>query len=336
MDAKKTERLVINIGAMVAATLLPGFALAVMGFTELAGTAGLVAMSVYVAAIFGGRKLAVSMLVPFAVAAGLAVWWSDNPWLAALLMLVVAGTRGMMAQYGMHGPLSMSVIAIGFILAEPPKPSMQGPAALLVGILVLIVGGYAVLTVIAFRRWMPTPKIQEVPPMRANYFGLILGVTVAVAAWFTVQYQLSHEGAWIMLTIVVVLQPNGKDAFKKAFQRSVGTTLGFLIAIGLATTVDQSWFLYLIGIVAMVAAMAYLMLKKPYWEYAILLTVGIVILEGSSTSIVNTANTRFHATIIGATAALAVTLAMAPFGRWVNGHEIPETAEPVESELSTG
>ena len=70
----------------------------------------------------------------------------------------------------------------------------------------------------------------------------------------------------------------------------------------------------LIAAGAMVFALTLLLTNRPYWQYASLLTLSIVILEGGE-NIIATDEARLWATIIGAAAVLIVTAIAEPFSK---------------------
>ena len=131
----------------------------------------------------------------------------------------------------------------------------------------------------------------------------------------------------MILTFVVVLQPRLNDSLTKAVHRAAGTILGFFISIGIATTVHAPVLLYVAGGVALCFALYDMIAHKPYWLYATAVTVAVVILEGSSTSILATAQQRLWATMIAAGIALAVMAVLAPLAhRRASSHSSPSSS----------
>jgi hypothetical protein len=298
--------------------MLPGLMLSVLDWESVAGVAAMGAMTCFIAAILGGWRLALGLALPLAIASGLAVALSGNPWLAALLMAVAAGAKGVAAGRGLQGAYIMAPISVGFILAQPPRPDVAMPPALFVGLVVLAAGLYATLVVIVLLRLLPPlppPALKPIAPALARIYGIVLGLMVGIAAWFVVRFDLGHGGAWLMLTIIVVLQPFVQDGIERVLGRAAGTTLGFAIAFAIAKVTDAPAVIYTFGMAAMVVAVIFLMSKRPYWQYAALLTTAIVLLEGAATSVVDTDLTRLAATLVGSAAVLLVTAVALPIAK---------------------
>ena len=99
-------------------------------------------------------------------------------------------------------------------------------------------------------------------------------------------------------------------------ERASGTVIGFGIAIVLYAILDLPAVLYVCAAVLMVLALVALQVQhRPYWQYVALLTPAVVLLEGGSGSVVDTALARLGFTLLGAALAVAIELALAPLAR---------------------
>lgn len=315
---KATKAIVGGVIILVLATLLPGLVMSAIGWSAATGVAILGVMSSFIASVMSSWRVGLGLALPLAIASALAASVTHNPWLAALVMLVVAGSRGLLAMRGLHVALTTAVIAVGFVVAQPPASATSLPDSLFVGIVMLAFALYGAGIVALLSRRLPSlkPTPALVAP-RAELFAVTSGILMAVATWFVIRLDLGHTGAWMLLTIVVVLQPYVQDGFHKALQRAGGTILGFAGAMIVGYLIHWTPLLYMLGMVAMGAALIMMMTKRPYWVYAAYLTAAIVLLEGASTSIEDTAEQRLAATLVGAAAALAVTLALQPWAKRV-------------------
>lgn len=314
---KLTARtLVFSIIAMVLVFAAPTILTTAMDWKAVGGVMTLAALAGYLTALMGGVRLGLLTTIPLGVASGLAVAFSHHAWLAALLMFVVAGGRGLLAAKGASGPLTLVAISIGFIVAQPPEahPQIAIPAALLVGVFTGVSFLWGLLVVLAFSRVSKPMQMPGINVKRAQAYGLISGLLVGIAAWFVVTYDLGHGGGWLMLTIIVVFVPFTKDGLSKAVSRAFGTCVGFVLAFGFASMTDTTWILHLIAAGAMVFALALLLTNRPYWQYATLLTLSIVILEGGQ-NVIATDEARLWATLVGSAAVLIVTAIAEPFSK---------------------
>lgn len=307
---------IVGVLVLVGTALLPGLVLAMAGLSAQTSVATLGILSGLFAALLGGPRAGVLLAGPLALATGLAVAVSHDPWLAALLMLVVVGTRGWLATRGLHVALTTAAVAVGFIVSDPPAASTSVPEPLMAG-MVMLVGtlyGAGVVALVRLKRPMATPP-QPLSTRRAWAFTIATGVTVAAVTWAVVRFDVGHTGAWVILTLLVVLQPYVQDGIQKALQRAGGTVVGFaaVYAIGLLT--GNLVVLYLAGMAALVLAIVLSITGRPYWSFAGALTAAIVLLEGASSSVTDTAVHRLGATVIGVAVALIVTALEQPWAK---------------------
>lgn len=312
-----TGRAVIaGVVLLVVTALLPGLALGVAGLSAQTSVATLGILSGLFAALGGGPRVGVLLAAPLGLAAGLAVALDHDAWLAAALLLVVAGSRGWLATRGLHGALTTAVVAVGFIVSDPPAAGTWVPEPVMAGLVMLggALYGAGVVALVRLKRPSPASPAHLTAP-RARAFALVSGITVAAVTWAVVRFDVGHTGAWVILTVVVVLQPYVQDGTRKAVQRAGGTVIGFaaVYLIGLAT--DSLIALYILGMAALVLAIVLSIAARPYWAFAGALTAAIVLLEGASTSVTDTALQRLGATAVGVALALAVTALEQPWAK---------------------
>ncbi|MEI8083609.1 MAG: hypothetical protein WCI74_17370, partial [Actinomycetes bacterium] len=143
--------LLASVLTMVVAVMLPALVLNIVGWKEIAGAGFLGAMCCFLAGSMGSVRTAFVLVLPLAVASGLAVAVAHNAWFAAVLMAIVAGGRGVSAALGLSGPLTMAPISVGFLLAQPPDPRAGNPAWLSVGLIVFACALFATLVVYLMR-----------------------------------------------------------------------------------------------------------------------------------------------------------------------------------------
>jgi uncharacterized membrane protein YgaE (UPF0421/DUF939 family) len=234
----------------------------------------------------------------------LTVWAAPYALAAAVVLAVAAFFRGYAAKAGMQNAFLTVVIALGFIVAEPPTFTVSVPSPILAGLVALVTTIWVTLVVFIAKRWVHPPKLAPIETRRVLWFSSVLALMVGIATWFVVDLKLGHGGGWIILTIVVVYQPNLGDGFRKAGARAVGTLVGFVIALVVGLVVQNGPILYLLGTVCLVAAMVVMLTGKPYWIFAALITPAIVLYSSAGSTVTKVALERLEATIIG----IAITL----------------------------
>ncbi|MCX6432384.1 MAG: hypothetical protein NTX29_06210, partial [Actinobacteria bacterium] len=149
-----------------------------------------------------GWQTGLVIAVPFSVLTALAVWAAPYAFAAAIVLAVAAFLRGYGAKAGMHNALLTTVIALGFIVSDPPKFTGSLPSALVAGLVMLATTLWVTLIVFLAKKWVHPPKLAPLETARVIWFSSILAIMVGVATWFVVDLNLGHGGGWIILTIV--------------------------------------------------------------------------------------------------------------------------------------
>ena len=315
----RARSLVLGLIAVTVVITLPGLVLVLAGRGDVASVTALAAVAGLLPALMAGPRVAVATALAVGAGSAAAVAWTAQPWLAALLMGAVSAGVGLSARLGVQRSVTMAPISLAFLIAEPPMTSAGAPASpLLVGGVALGAALWAVLAGSVLMRGRARAVLQPLSWIRAGSYAVVLALAVGVASWFLIDLDLGHGGAWFVMTLVIVLQPYLQDAWRKTLERAVGTVIGFGIAIGLYTILDFPAVLYVLAAAFMVLALVALQVQhRPYWQYVALLTPAIVLLEGQSSSVVDTALARLGFTLLGAAVAVAIELALAPAVRGI-------------------
>ena len=314
-----TRGLVGGLVAVTVAVTLPGLLLTIAGRDDLAGMTAMAAVAGVLSALVVGPRMAVAAAVGLGVAATAAVAVTDQPWLAALLMATAAGAVGLSSRVNAQRVLATAPITLAFLLADPPRDAAGEPVgALVVGVAMLGSALWAALVVSVVMRTHHRPATQVLSWYRAGAYAAVLAVAVGGASWVLVDLQLGHGGAWFVMTLLIVLQPYLKDSWEKTLQRASGTLIGFVIALVLYAILDIPAVLYVMASILMLLALVALVVKqRPYWQFVALLTPAVVLLEGGSGSVVDTAVQRLGFTLLGVAVAVAIELAAVPILRSV-------------------
>ena len=310
---------VLGLVAVVLVITLPGLVLTISGRDDLAGMTAMAAVAGVLPALMVGPRMAVVTAVGLGASAAAAVAVTDQPWLAALLMAAAAGAVGLSSRVSAQRALATAPITLAFLLAEPPRDLAGEPVApLVIGAAMLGAALWAALAVSVLMRSRHRRELETLSWYRAGAYAVVLAVAVGGASWFLVDLQLGHGGAWFVMTLLIVLQPYLKDSWQKTVQRASGTVIGFVIALVLYAVFDVPAVLYVIASVLMLLALVALVVKhRPYWQFVALLTPAIVLLEGGSGSVVDTALARLGFTLLGVAVAVAIELAAVPILRSV-------------------
>lgn len=295
---------------------IPGLICGLAGLKGAAGIAGLGAVEGALITVMAGRRVGLQVAVGLGIATVLVALTAGTPLAVGLVFLVMGVLAGFLGAGGQWMAYSYVPLATGFVLGENPKVLDQPIAdALVLGAIIMVSAVFAILTTAFILRSRPPVTLKPIPVVRARAYGIQLGVLLGLAAGSVSALDLAHTGSWVILTIVITLQPYVQDGWTKTLQRIAGTLIGFAIAIAIGLLVPWPIAIYLLGTVAALFAIQAMLVKRPYWQYAIALTVGIVLFEGVGHSILDTAVSRLLATLAGAAAVLIVILVIRPASR---------------------
>ena len=303
----RQTRALVALGLVAVAVMLPGLALTLIGHPVFAALAGLGALASVLATFAGGLRVGMCVSACLAVASGLALVWADNPWWAALLMVVVAGAAGLTARAGYSAGVMPAAIVVAFVLAQPPVGTAATGGEALEGVVTILVAGVfaTIIATLVDPRDTPMPRSSYGWGQTITYAAL-LGVLAGLASWFVAARELHQAGAWLVMTILLVVQPSLHDGFRKASERAVGTIVGVVIALVIGLVALPATLIYIIAIACVALAVVESARGSSYWEVVAFFTPAIILLVGVHGSITSTAQDRLFATLIGAGAALVV------------------------------
>lgn len=289
--------------------MLPSLLLAPLGWGEMSGPFVLATMAGLMAAVFGSARLALIVVAGLAVADMLALPAAPSPWWAGLVMGTAALLYGLSARRGLAAMVVTAPVGVAFIIADPPRMdqgSMLRDSAAL-GLFVLLGGLWGT----AFGRFLGRKLPRKVPSLSSWVTAVLFGVTIAVATGVTmglvVAYGVGHTGAWIAMTLLLVLQPRLHDTFQRSVERALGTALGFGVVLAIGLVVSDSTVLLALGLLLLTLAV-YVKLdpRSKYWQFTTFITPGIVLAEGSNSNVTSMDVDRLWASLAGVAIALVL------------------------------
>lgn len=302
------------LGAPLALAALPGVA---VGFV-----ATLQARSTRVG------LLAVAVMAGLALVSTLAA--ASTP-VAAIWLGLVGAAYGLSGLRGWHRLTMQMAIWCAYIVVNPLQaagetkltrigavdPSLSAAAATAVAVL----AAGAVMAVLAGRvaRRDPLPPTPALSRDRAYGLAAACGGLLALGTAVILGAERLVAGEWLLLTVIVLLQPDVAATLRHTAERVAGTLVGVLAAAGLVLAVGESPVLKALAIVLMVAAFAFLQVPNRYWLYVALFTPGLVLLSSPPGEAGAVAEARLGFTLVGAIAVAAVALALSRLDRPSSG-----------------
>jgi hypothetical protein len=310
--ATRGQRILL-IGMLTIALMAPPVLLGISGQFGLASVfvyGGIIA----IIAVFYDMRLAIIVSTLGGIAGTIAILLNPHPVAGAAFFGILTGVCALTAKRGIHSPVLMVPVFVSFLLVAPPTvpPLSTVPAALMSGAVLLLGGLWATASA---RVLLGRPRSEiarkEMGTPAAAVYAVVMGLILGVAAWAVLTYAKYHEGAWLLLTLIILLQPSPHDTFTKSLQRLAGTLAGCLIALALILiNVQQTMALVIGGVLIFGALTLRYVLKRPYWEYVTVLTPAVILLSSSGVDRMRVAEDRAAFTLIATTVALLVAVAV--------------------------
>ena len=146
----------------------------------------------------------------------------------------------------------MVPIAAAFMVTQPPVVMVNDSLvsnATVVALLIACSGGWGMLVTGTVMRKIHFSAVDPTPPDHARILAIMLAIVVGGAAWFVTHLDLGHGGAWLLMTIIIVMRPGIRITFVTGAQRAFGTVIGFVIVIALSMVVNQPITMLVVGAV---------------------------------------------------------------------------------------
>ena len=249
------------------------------------------------AAFFGGaRKLSLFVIAFMTIAGTLARALDSAPLPSALLVGLVALIIGLAARRGLSSPILTLGIVLGFLVMSPPELTnkdssiFSGIDPVLATAILLAAGGFwALLVGMVVRKKAPTvPENKVVDLSVVVPYALSLAISTGFVTFFLLYFSAGSLGAWMILTIFVIMKPDRDSTMLKTKDRILGTFAGTAIAIVAIEILhlinsQQGFVQITFALLFFGIAMSYFV-PGPYWVYVTFLTPGVILLDSNSVS----------------------------------------------------
>ncbi len=222
---------------------------------------------------------------------------------AMALLLVGCSLRGV------H--LSMVMVPISVCLVMVAPPSLTGEIGTMqseitaaycveLGAVMAFGGLWGGLILLAATRVLRLPVMPADPltNLGAWSYGTALIPTTAIAGFAILRWLPESAGAWVLLTLFIVIRPFADLTLVRAGHRVLGTVIGVVIAVGIALVITGGLAQFWIGVVLMVAAIA-IYVSAPYWVYVAVLTPAVVLFGAAGPGTFSRDLDRLKFTLVG-------------------------------------
>ncbi len=279
--------------------------------------------------VTGNRLLMAAAVITVPLFAGAAVLLHPYPVAAGVFFGCVVAGSGLASRIRLENQVRMVPINLSIMLTFPPHDGLgHGPVAdaLIITVISLVAVLWTMVLVVR-------PVLKRVPPIApppdrtnrvADVYAVIAGVTCGIAAWATLAIWPGIAGAWLLITMVAIIQPDFDGAFGRGTQRVLGTLLGILAAIALGLVATNAVADVMIGTILMVVAIHLLVIaRRPYWAGIAVLTPGVVLINTPGHTVLSISFDRLSFTLLGVAVAVPLTLLVARLGREPGGAGLP-------------
>lgn len=308
--ATRGQRLLI-IGLLTIALMTPPILLGISGQSGLAAAfvyGGIIAIG----AVFYDLRLAVALSILAGASGIISALLNPHPLAGAIFFGLFTGACALAAKRGLHSAVLMVPVFISFVLAAPPEvPGMSAvPAAFLTGVVLLLGGLWATASArVLLGRPRRTSEGQALSTRATIAYAVLMAVVIGIATWAVLNFAKDHQGAWLLLTLIIVLQPSPHDTVVTSLQRLGGTLVGGVIALVLILAgVDATLALVVGGLLLFAALSVRYVLKRPYWEYITVLTPAVILLDSPGLDMMRVAEDRVGYTLIATLVGLVIAL----------------------------
>ncbi len=286
--------IVVALPVLIASIWVPGVT-AVAFFGVLAATFGWMS---------GGARVGMGVVASLAALGVIAVLLREHTWILALMLILLGILYGYAAGRGVGKMVLQLPILVPYFMLKPPALFRDPPVidlAYVVGVIVvmLAVGLWTILILqLAAPGRKPAPKPAPKPQI-ALLYGTILGLISAAVMVIGTTTEIKTHWVWITLTLYVLADPQQLYEPKKMFGRVLGTIAGFTLVTLVALVLPAGVMIYL-AVPALWLCVVFMLLKKPYWQYTLVLTAAVILMDTSDVSTLLLDAERLGFTIVGA------------------------------------
>lgn len=318
---KRAVKRDIFVVVLIILIVLPTIPLSLTSLGPIGSGAGMLGTVIAVMAVrtFGLAKGALVSLFG-ALVLSFAPLGLNYPAMGTMLMVILGCICGLATYQGKESPFVMLSLFVGItmVMPNPLTVDQLDHGVTVTSDYILVLTGLMLLSAVwgFLLGWLLLKKLPSgpvVPVQReiAMTYGATLALLGGLAAAVVLTWFPNTAAGWVILTVYVIVVPRAVDdkivheMRVKAVHRVVGTIVGVAIAGAIATVIRHQIPLILLGIICLVIALEFRVAGRPYWQYVIFLTPGVVFLTGYGMEADQFGFTRLICTVIGVLVSLA-------------------------------
>jgi len=244
---------------------------------------------------------------------GVCVLLHPFPILAGLYIGLVTAYAGWSTRRGVDNVLRFIPIVLCFLVTRPPIQFPTHPTvvnALWAAAMMAIASLWLMFTAVPLlRERIPSSQRPKADDVTAAILAVVMGTVVGIATIIVLTWWPGFDGAWLMLTLLVMIQANTGDTMKLSRDRITGTMLGLLASLLLGPLTRWPIAAMVVGtLIFLVALWVFNVAGRPYWQYVALLTPAVVLLNSPGRDVAAVALARLAFTLVGIAVAIPTVL----------------------------
>jgi len=273
---------------------------ATASWTTMGAITGLIGL------LLGGLRVGLLGTVLLIVLTPLSIVLGGIPAAGTALMAVMCVGVGFSARVGLHRGTLMLPVLMASLLIAPPSWSGHNVDRTTTSYLLsmtLFLGGGALWANLVFPRLLrKRPPSRAEPAARSDMivYTLIITVLCTAATLGVLLWRPGSQGAWLVVTLLVVTEVGHHDTLSRAGRRVSGTVAGAVLAAMVASLTESEAVLLTIGLI--LAVIAGVVRQGPHYGlYMAFMTPSVVLFSSSSiATVTKTDRERLVFTLIGA------------------------------------
>jgi len=307
-----TAQKALLLGMIFIALMIPPAFLTMVGqagvsFTWVYG--GIVALI----ASFYSARLSIELSTIVGVAGVIAILTEPWPLAVAVVITLLTAGAALASRRGLHNAALLVPIVISLVITAPPTITGVDSSlviAIVTGVSLCASGLWVTLAVrLVLGSGAPRLPRSEHSLTASITYAAVMAVVVGTAAYIVLALYPIDRGGWLILALIVTLQPSSADTIAKALQRLGGTVIGLAVTLVVALVDLPPWTNLLITSVLLYLALASrFVLPQPYWVYVTLLTPAVLLMNTQAADAFDLASKRLELTAVAALVAIVVAL----------------------------
>lgn len=282
--------------------------------------------------IAGGVRIGALVVASLAVSGVVVILLHVHTWAMALILVLLGVLYGYAASRGVGKAVLQLPILTPYFILEPPALFNDPPAIdakYIVGLLVVMLAtGLWAILILHLAAGKRTLKHIEVRNRRVPMlYGAILGVFSAAVMVIGTTTELKTHWVWVPLTLYVLADPQQLYTPAKMWGRVLGTLGGFVVVSLLVFVGVPDSVLLVLALPALWLSLVFMIIHRPYWQYAMFLTITVVLLGMSDVNTLLLDAERMGFTIVGAALSILAAVLVNAIGYHRAGLAAPAPAQ---------